>query len=443
MLLRYFGFSDEPFGVTPDPRFLYPSNTHREALASLKYGLYSNRGFTALIAPPGLGKTTILYRYLADIRESARSVFLFDIGSHCQPRELISAILRDLGITPANTSTEMHEQMNAVLVDEARAGRTVVVVIDEAQNLSDEALETLRLLSNFETAGAKLIHIVLAGQPQLSNKLMAPSLVQLRQRISTICDIEPLSADEARAYIDHRLQLAGYRGTPLFAKDALHLIIEAGQGIPRLLNNLCFNSLSICRALNGKQVTGSMVEEAVTDLRLVPHSEDVVAAVPAQPCPNPPREGFRPPPLASLARRWAAAIPAVLIVFMLAVLAFSRNQIIGTHAAIAVQPVEQKAMPTPGPAPVATKSDTSSPAPAIAGAEPFQVKVANHQTLRDIAVRYLGEFNAERLRQIQALNPAMTNPDHIEPKQIIWLPGPPASSAPESAATPTDARGLP
>jgi type II secretory pathway predicted ATPase ExeA len=443
MLLRYFGFSGEPFGVTPDPRFLYPSNTHREALASLKYGLYSNRGFTALIAPPGLGKTTILYRYLADIRESARSVFLFDVGSHWEPGELISAILRDLGITPAETSTETHEQMNAVLVEESRAGRMVVVVIDEAQNLSDAALETLRLLSNFETAGAKLIHIVLAGQPQLSDKLMAPTLVQLRQRITTICNIEPLSAEEARAYINHRLQLAGYRGEPLFANDALHRIIEAGQGIPRLLNNLCFNSLSICRALNGKQVTGGMVEEAVTDLRLVPYSERVVAAVPAQPRLIPSREGFKPLPLAGLARRWVRAIPAVLIVAMLAVLAFSKNQIIGTHAAIAVQPVEQKAMPNPGSVAGATQSDKSTPAPAVASVEPFEVKVANHQTLRDIAVQYLGEFNAERLRQIRALNPAMTNPDHIEPKQSIWLPGPPAPHAAGSAMTSTDTRGLP
>jgi len=442
MLLRYFGFSDDPFGVTPDPRFLYPSNTHREALASLKYGFHSNRGFTALIAPPGLGKTTIVYRYLADIRESARSVLLFDVGSQCEPQELIGAILRDLGITPAETSTETHEQMNAVLVEEARAGRMVVVVIDEAQNLSDAALETLRLLSNFETAGNKLIHIVLAGQPQLSDKLMAPSLVQLRQRITTICNIAPLSAEEARAYIDHRLHLAGYRGQPLFTNDALNLIIEASQGIPRLLNNLCFNSLSICRALNGKQVTGSMAEEAITYLTLFPHAKVVVPAVPAR-RPNPPREGFKARRLAGLVRRWAPAIPAVLIVSMLVVLAFSRNQIIGTHAAIAVRPHEQEAIPIRGSVADTTKSDKSTIAPAIARIEPFEVKVAPHQTLRDISLQYLGEFNAERLRQIRALNPTMTDPDHIEPKQRIWLPGPPATNAAESAVTPTDARSLP
>src|ERR1700686_155099 len=116
MLLQYFGMSDDPFGVTPEPRFLYPSNTHREALASLKYGFYSNRGFTALIAPPGLGKTPVLDSFLGGLRAPARSVFLFDIDSQCEPRELIGSILRDLGIVPAASSTEMHEQLNGVLV---------------------------------------------------------------------------------------------------------------------------------------------------------------------------------------------------------------------------------------------------------------------------------------------------------------------------------------
>src|SRR3954471_2806040 len=176
MLLRFFGLNEAPFGVTPEPRFLYPSRTHREALASLKYGLQANRGFTAMIASPGLGKTTLLYTHLNDIRAFARSVFLFDVDGDCSPRELIGSILSDLGITPAPTAAGMHDQLNKVLVEESRAGRTVVIVIDEAQNLSAAALETLRLLSNFETPRAKLLHIVLAGQLQLLDKLEQASL---------------------------------------------------------------------------------------------------------------------------------------------------------------------------------------------------------------------------------------------------------------------------
>jgi general secretion pathway protein A len=434
MLLRYFGLSEDPFGVTPEPRFLYHSHTHREALASLKYGFQSNRGFTALIAPPGLGKTTLLYRYLSDIQESARIVFLFDIDSQSEPRELIGAILRDLGVTPANTSTGMHEQMNAVLVEEARRGRVVVVVIDEAQNLSHAALETLRLLSNFETTQAKLIHIVLAGQPQLSETLMEPSLVQLRQRITTVCKIELLSDGETRDYIDHRLRRAGHSGEPLFTSDALDLIVKASQGIPRTINNLCFNALSICRALNGKQVSAGMVEEAVMDLDLVPPCKEV-PAVPAQPSPFP----LQPRQVASLARRWAFITTALLIVSVLGVLGFSRVRLLPTHAAVADHSIDSKAPSTP----VSTNDEKKSDLPHIApSVERFRVIVGRHQTLRDISMQYLGEFNSQCLHQIRELNPKLTNPNHIVPGQSIWLPGPPASNVAESAGTSTDTRSL-
>jgi MSHA biogenesis protein MshM len=183
-----------------------------------------------------MGKTTLLFRFLDDIRESARTAFLFDIDSQCEPRELVGYILRDLDITPGATGAEMHDQLSGVLVAEARAGRRLVLVIDEAQNLSDAALETVRLLTNFETPLAKLMQIVLAGQTQLSNKLMQPSLVQLRQRISTICRLEPLSTEKIGAYIDHRLKFAGYSGGTLFTKEALNLITESSQGIPRTIN---------------------------------------------------------------------------------------------------------------------------------------------------------------------------------------------------------------
>ena len=206
------------------------------------------------------------------------AVFLFDIDSECEPREFVGYILRDIGITPAQSSSEMHEQLTGALVKENRAGRKFVVVIDEAQNLSDAVLERVRLLTNFETSRGKLMQIVLSGQPQLSDKLMQASLVQLRQRISTVCRLEPLSAEETVAYIDYRLKQAGYDGEPLFTEDALKLIAEASHGIPRTINNLCFNALSLCCALKSKQVDGSMVSEAIADLQLIPQSREPIAA---------------------------------------------------------------------------------------------------------------------------------------------------------------------
>ena len=278
MFSRYFGLDEDPFGSTPDPRWLYSSPTHQEALASLMYGYYTNRGFTALIAPPGLGKTTLLFRFLDDIRTSARTVFLFD--AFCEPLELISYMLRDLGIVPGRNGIEMREQLKDILVKEARAGRRFVVVIDEAQNMSDDALEMVRLLTNFETPRAKLMQIVLSGQPKLSDKLMMPSLEQLRQRISTFCRLEPLSAEQTAAYIDHRLKRAGYAGPQLFTEDALKLLTDASRGIPRTINNLCFNALTLTCALRRKQVDVGIAAEAIADQQLTPELKQASPGAP-------------------------------------------------------------------------------------------------------------------------------------------------------------------
>jgi type II secretory pathway predicted ATPase ExeA len=164
----------------------------------------------------------------------------------------------------------MHEQLDSVLMAEARAGRKFVIVIDEAQNLSEEVLETLRLLTNFETPGSKLVQIVLAGQPQLAETLMRPSLVQLRQRISTVCHLKPFSPEETDAYIQHRIKSAGHCVASLFTKDAVEMITEVSRGIPRKINHLCFNSLLLCRAMKRELVNADMLAEVIADDELMP-----------------------------------------------------------------------------------------------------------------------------------------------------------------------------
>jgi len=278
MLSHYFGFKEEPFGFSPDPRCLFLSRTHQQALEALEDGFRSNRGFTAMIAPPGMGKTTLLFRFLEDVRESARVVFLFDIDATCEPRDFVAYVLRDLGITPAQSSAEMHEQLSEALIKENMAGRRFVIVIDEAQNLSEAVLERVRLLTNFENSRGKLIQVVLSGQPQLSDKLLQSSLIQLRQRISTVCHIEPLSTEEITGYIDYRVKMAGYPGQPLFAEDAIKLIAEASQGTPRVINNLCYNALALCAKLKVTQVDAAMVAKVITALQLVPQSNTRAAA---------------------------------------------------------------------------------------------------------------------------------------------------------------------
>jgi len=265
MYLNFFGLREQPFGVTPDPRFLYLSAAHREAFASLYYGIEANRGFLGLIAKPGMGKTTILFHLLEKFSATARTAFVFQ--TQCNSREFLRFLLAELGYEgDSQDFVRLHEEFNKRLLQEARAGRRLIVVIDEAQNLDASVLETVRLLSDFETPRAKLMHIILAGQPELADKLASPGLAQLRQRVSILHGLEPLPSWEIKNYIEHRMKIAGYEGPPVFAPEAYEKIAEFTQGIPRNVNNLCFNALSLAYALQKKVVDLDVVKEVISDL---------------------------------------------------------------------------------------------------------------------------------------------------------------------------------
>jgi general secretion pathway protein A len=268
MLLEHFNLEVRPFGVTPDPRFLFLSKTHREALASLHYGMHSGRGFAALIAAPGMGKTTLLVHLLGLVMGNARTAFLFQ--TLCGPKEFLHSLLADLGIKHRGGDVAgMHAKLNSYLLKESKSGRQVIVVIDEAQNLDDGVLELVRMLSNFETPGKKLMQIVLSGQPQLAEKLASDRLTQLRQRISIVARLTPFNADETREYIEHRLRVAGAPSDkPIFSKQACAMIAKQSDGIPRDINNLCFNAMSLACALKRTEVDASMVQETIKDLDL-------------------------------------------------------------------------------------------------------------------------------------------------------------------------------
>jgi TonB family protein len=269
MFLEFYKLREQPFSDTPDPRFVFPSRTHSEALASLFYGIETGRGFLAFIAEPGMGKTTLLFRLLERLRGSARTVFLCQ--TQCNSRELLEYLLADLGIdSQAKGLVWMHEQLKEVLLGEAKIGRHFVVFIDEAQILTDSTLEAVRLLSNFETPRAKLMQIVLVGQPQLQEKLAQPALAQLRQRISIVSRLEPFTHEESSAYIDHRLQIAGYKGGRLFTPEARAMIAAWSGGVPRKINNLCFNALTLGYALGRAEIDLPVVQEAANDFEMTP-----------------------------------------------------------------------------------------------------------------------------------------------------------------------------
>ena len=371
--LEYYGLNEQPFGVTPDPRFLYLGPQHRQALAALNYGTESNRGFLTLIAQPGMGKTSLIFQYLEGLRDKARTVFLFQTGS--SSRDLMRYLLADLGLDGSSKDLpEMHSILNQVLLEEMRAGRQFVLVIDEAQNLDEKVLESVRLLSNFETPWMKLMQIVLAGQPQLAEQLAKPSMAQLRQRVSLSIRIEPLTSEEVNAYVDHRLWVAGCRGSSLFSVGARALLAEVSEGIPRNINNMCFCAMSLGWATKQKTIDREMMRDVLTDLNLeLPNGKtDLV-----------PKSGDKPkhrvlqilhPPVLTLkeppARAWLAkvAISSVAlfvlgwsgIQFNLARrLAFSLHGI-GTA-------VKSLVVPTPAPvsfdAPAPSGLDQSSPSP--------------------------------------------------------------------------------
>ena len=262
LFLDYYGLNEQPFGVTPDLRFLYLGAKHRGALDTLNYGTELNRGFLTLIAKPGMGKTSLLFHYMEGLRDRARTVFLFQTDG--DSTDLMRYLLVELGLDGTGMDLpEMRAVLSQVLMGEMQAGRRFVLVIDEAQNLDEKVLESIRLLSNFETPWMKLMHIVLAGQPQLAERLAMPSMAQLRQRVSYAIRIEPFTREEVDLYINHRLWVAGYNGSPLFSIGARALIAERSEGIPRNINNICFCAMSFAWAMKRKAVDRDTMSEVL------------------------------------------------------------------------------------------------------------------------------------------------------------------------------------
>jgi general secretion pathway protein A len=266
MYQSFYGFREMPFNITPDPRFLYLSPTHQEALQHLKFGVQERKGFIVLVGEVGCGKTTICRRFLNEL-DPAR----FDTALILNPRvtetQMLKAILTELGETKlARSQTDLVAQMNRVLLERIGKGRDIVLIIDEAQNLKFEVLEQIRLLSNLETDQQKLLQIVLMGQPELKAILAREELRQLRQRILVHYELHPLTAHDTLHYIQHRITLAGGAGRPFFTNWALRAIHRASGGIPRVVNNLCDKSILSAYIRESDEVNYWDVRRAVKDM---------------------------------------------------------------------------------------------------------------------------------------------------------------------------------
>ncbi|HBY58615.1 MAG TPA: general secretion pathway protein [Solibacterales bacterium] len=269
MYNAFFGFTETPFALSPDPAFLYRSRPHEEALANLVYGVQSRKGFIVLTGEVGTGKTTML-ECLRDYLASQYIEFAFLFNSRLNVQQFFEMIAYDLDLRCNRSSkTEVLFALNQLLIQQANEGRTTVLMVDEAHNLDWEVLEEIRLLGNLENPRiGKLLQIILAGQPELDRKLDAPDLRQLKQRIVLRCHLRPFDLEETTSYIASRLEKAGLSEQTVFSPELVAELQVRSQGIPRLINTICDNLLLTAFAMESRQATVEMLEEVCNDLRL-------------------------------------------------------------------------------------------------------------------------------------------------------------------------------
>jgi type II secretory pathway predicted ATPase ExeA len=269
MYKSFFNLQINPFAGSPDPRFLYLMPHTLEALATLEYGISARKGFIVLTGEVGTGKTTLLRRALASLDQS-RVFSSFVFNPRLDVIDFLEFILSDFGLTPQNrTKSGMLIQLNRWLIERFRRGETCVIVVDEAQNLGWELLEEIRLLTNLETSSEKLLQIVLSGQPELEEKLRAPDVRQLRQRIALWARTHAISLEQTSAYIAQRLLIAG-TSERIFDEEAVEAIHRASRGIPRIINLICEHSLILAYVEHIRQVPAAMVHAVARDLDLDP-----------------------------------------------------------------------------------------------------------------------------------------------------------------------------
>ena len=484
MYRAFFGFREKPFNLTPDPKFLYLNASYREALAALHYGVVDRKGFVSLIGEAGTGKTTLLRRLLSELPRETRSVLVINPAIGFE--EMLRFILSDLGRPPAPGATklDMLEALNAELLDTLARGGNVVVLIDEAQDLTIPVLEELRLLSNLETAKEKILQLVLAGQPEFDALLARPEIRQLRQRISVSARLRPLARAEVKAYVGARIAAAGGDVRGLFTGPALFRLWWFSGGVPRLVNAACDNALVTAYARGKRTIGWREISEAMRDLRRhvtwgpsrvrraatltaaalvggglavaalaiarggrVPWLEGLTAQVTA---PRSTEVPMMPTPFADSRSRTpaeagdpAGTVVAGEIAPSPAVTASgsegvpSASLAAGAEGVVAAAPTAENPTDTPVPevTPSVASAETPGPAEGMHQTSDVTVRVAAGDTLTDLAMRYYGNASARVLASIRAANPWLDDPNVILVGRTLVLPVPRSTEASASKAS--------
>ena len=265
MYTKFYGLREKPFEITPDPKFLYLSENHREGLAYLTYAIRERKGFTVITGEVGTGKTILIQKLLSELDGNTRTAYLFN--PRLDSTDFLQYICKDLGLKGEKRSKGQYlAQLHHFLMDCYSRNENVVLIIDEAQNLDPILLEEIRLLTNLETPKSKLLHVILMGQPELDTILNHPQRRQLKQRVSLRYHIRPLKKEETKEYIEQRLKTAGAIRRNCFSSKAIHEIHRYSKGIPRLINVLCDNALLLGYATDEKVLGKSMIREVIKDL---------------------------------------------------------------------------------------------------------------------------------------------------------------------------------
>ena len=458
MYCNYFGFSERPFELTPDPKFLYLSRGHIEMLASLTYGIHERRGFITIIGEVGTGKTILINTALERLDENTKVAVIFNTDLTFD--QMLHMALVDLRLAKADETlnkVQALNRLNTFAIKQLPWGGNVAFIVDEAQNLDSRSMENLRLLSNLESHKHKLVQIVLSGQPELDTKLNDPGLRQLAQRITLRRYITPLSEKETYEYIRHRLAVAHYQGPSLFNDRAQKLVWSYSGGVPRYINILCDNALLIGYGVKNKRINEAIVKEAITDLRWSPYAGtiDTPSAIPMG--------GATPHRQTKALFHSRFALTAMLLLatcFLFAVGMFMGNVWFNPHT-LKFLPVKQtihhqitdqssvatrsvtspqeniahlSVQATTRPEEVEMKVETQKEVPAINPGEARQEKNRGKRGQMTVAVVMKGDnlfriineaygtYNEALLKAVLHENPEVQNPDRIFVEQVIWLP---------------------
>ena len=469
MYQQFFGFREKPFNLTPDPKFLYLNASYREALAALHYGVTDRKGFVSLIGEAGTGKTTLLRRLLSELPRETRSVLVINPAIGFE--DMLRFILTDLGRPPAAGASklDMLEALNVELLDTLARGGNVVVLIDEAQDLTIPVLEELRLLSNLETAKEKILQLVIAGQPELDDLLARREIRQLRQRISVRARLRPLARGEVKAYVAARIAAAGGDVRGLFTPGALYRLWRFSGGVPRLVNAACDNALITAYAAGRRTIGWRDVGEAMRDLRRqVPWAPSrfaraaslatgaAIGAVvvlgalwllrnqrqaASEPMAPPPSGVVALPTAAATA---AAAVPPPVATATATPADEPTPTDIATPEATPTATTEESptATPTTTPADTPTREATQQPTPAATlvptrqeRATDLKVRITSGDTVTDLAQHYYGGVTPRVLEMIREANPWLRDPDVIWTGRMLILPAPRVTDDPPGRRT--------